>query len=194
MSNKINKNSGKYFFYAGNAYPHKNLERLIEAISELNKSQNSSVFLKIASSRNAFTERLQKVIEAKKADECVKLLGFVPDSEMEKIYENSVGFVFPSLSEGFGLPGIEAMRAGTLVLCSDIPVFREIYQDNAFYFDPLNVDSIVQAMEKAVEMKEGDRKEKIEKSQKFVKRYSWTKMAEETLKLYESCDSLRSGK
>jgi len=174
-----------YFVYAGNAYPHKNLKRLIEAIVLLNKNNVQQVFLLIASSRGIFTQRLEKIISDQKAGKFVKLLGFIPDEKLFGLYKNSVGFVFPSLSEGFGLPGLEAMVSGTLVLASDIPVFKEIYKDNAIYFNPLDAISIKETMEKALKMEPGLRFEKIGKAKDFIKRYSWAKMAKETLRVYE---------
>jgi glycosyltransferase involved in cell wall biosynthesis len=186
----------RYFFYTGNAYPHKNLGRLIEAVVSLNKDLDEPVLLKIASSRNVFTERLSKVIGEAGAEKYVKLLGFVSDSELGGLYKNSVGFVFPSLSEGFGLPGIEAMDAGTLVLASNIPVFKEIYAKAAIYFNPLDFSSIENAMKNALSLPDEKRQEIIEFGKKFVKRYSWAKMAKETLKIYEEEGStgLRPGK
>ena len=92
--------------------------------------------------------------------------------------------MFPSLSEGFGLPGLEAMSSGTLVLASDIPVFKEVYQDNALYFNPTDTESIINIMQEVLEMDTKLRTEKIAKAKDFVKRYSWVKMAEETLKIY----------
>ena len=178
-------NKNKYFVYAGNAYPHKNLNRLVEAVILLNKSVDEPVYLKIASSRNVFTERLEKEIKKLGAEKYVKLLGFVPDDKLPELYRDSVAFVFPSVSEGFGLPGIEAMEAGTLVLASDIPVFREVYKNAATYFNPLDFTSIERTMKIALEMSDLERKEKIDFAQKFVKRYSWEKMARETLKVYE---------
>lgn len=174
----------KYFIYTGNAYPHKNLNRLIEGVILLNKSQDEPVTLKIASSRNVFTKRLEKEIKNQGAEKYVELLGYVPDERLTELYKNSVAFVFPSLSEGFGLPGIEAMEAGTLILASDIPVFKEIYKDSAIYFNPLDFTSIEKVMENVLGMEEEERKEKIAFAQKFVKRYSWTQMAKETLKVY----------
>jgi len=176
----------KYFVYAGNAYPHKNLGRLIEAMVLLNKSQDEPVILKIASSRNVFTKRLEKEIGELGAERYVELLGFVPDKKLNDLYKKSVAFVFPSLSEGFGLPGIEAMEAGTLVLASDTPVFKEVYKDAAVYFNPLDFTSIEKSMRDALEVPETVRKEKIAFGQKFIKRYSWSQMAKETLKVYES--------
>ena len=176
----------EYFLYVGNAYPHKNLVRLIQAVMFLNKKINGNIGLRITSSRNVFTQRLQSQIDAQKADKFVTLLDNVSDAELDDLYKNAVGFVFPSLSEGFGLPGIEAMRAGTLVLASDIPVFKEIYKDNVIYFNPLDFVSIEEAIESALNLGQDVRTEKIKKAKDFVNRYSWTKMAKETLDLYKT--------
>ncbi len=186
--------SSRYFIYAGNAYPHKNLNRLIEAVVLLNKSVDEPVKLKIVSSRNVFTKRLEAQIRTLGADKFVELLGFVPDEKLKVLYKNSVAFTFPSLSEGFGLPGIEAMEAETLVLASDIPVFREIYGPAAIYFNPLDFTAIEKSMKNALEMSDTERKTKVAFAQKFAKRYSWAKMAKETLKIYESCYRLRQDK
>jgi glycosyltransferase involved in cell wall biosynthesis len=114
-----------YFVYTGNAYPHKNLKRLIQAVVHLNNSRSKKVYLVIASARNVFTSRVESIIRQLKAGDFVKLLGFVPDNELGSLYKNSLGFVFPSLSEGFGLPGLEAMNAGTILLASEIQVLKK---------------------------------------------------------------------
>ncbi len=183
-----------YFVYTGNAYPHKNLSRLIEAVRLLNTKSKQKVFLAIASSRNIFTQRIQKQVQDWGLSGLVKLLGFVPDEELGGLYKNSIGFVFPSLSEGFGLPGLEAMASGTLLLASDIKVFKEIYGENALYFDPKDPNSIAIAMETAMSLGSSDRARKVLNSIKFVNKYSWVKMANETLEAYKkSCDSIRQG-
>lgn len=174
-----------YFVYAGNAYPHKNLDRLIEAIVALNSGSDKKIMLLIASARNVFVRRLEKVIEKLKAQDFVKLLGFVPDAQLGGLFKNSLGFVSPALSEGFGLPGIEAMNAGTLLLASEIPVFKEVYGNHAIYFNPFDFTSIEKAMQNVIEMDPETRKYRIEEAQKFSKRYSWAKMAKETLEVYD---------
>jgi glycosyltransferase involved in cell wall biosynthesis len=184
-----------YFVYAGNAYPHKNLNRLIEAIVTLNSRRKDNVQLAIASARNVFVEKLQKLVQKMQATDFVKILGFVPDNELGGLYKNSAGFVFPSLSEGFGLPGLEAMNCGTPVLASDITVFKEIYGENALYFDPHDISSIVKTMENVLDLSQEERNKRIANAKKFINKYSWVKMAEETLKIYEeSCNSIRQGK
>ena len=188
------KEYNPYFLYVGSAYPHKNLERAIKA------AVNLKTDFYIVSSRNVFTNRLEKLVKKLKAEKYVKLLGFVSDEKLQELYKNSVGFIYPSLSEGFGLPGLEAMNAGALVLASEIPVFKEIYTNHALYFNQLDFSSIEKIMKAAIEMNPNERKNKILEGQKFVKKYSWAKMAKETLDIYaeaikkESSDSLRSGK
>lgn len=177
--------STKYFIYTGNAYPHKNLNRLVEAVVSLNRESDNKIVLVIASSRNVFTNRLQRVITNLNASKFVKLLGFVTDFDLGVLYKASVGFVFPSLSEGFGLPGLEAMSCRTLVLCSNIPVFKEIYRDNAIYFNPLDFSSIQNSMESALNMSTEKRDLLTDLAQKFAKKYSWAKMSKETLDLYK---------
>ena len=174
----------KYFVYTGNAYPHKNLKRLVEAMVLLN--QKTKVKLKISSSRGIFTDRLEKIIKDNNAQNYIELLGYVKDNEIGKLYKNSIAFILPTLSEGFGLPPKEAIEAGTFALISNIPVLKEVYQDSVIYFDPYDTNSIVNAMEEMLKMNPIERNKRIAYAQKFLKRYSWKKMAEETLKIYES--------
>lgn len=171
--------NSEYFIYTGNAYPHKNLENLIEAILL------SDFKLKIVSGRNVFIDRLEKITKDKRASAQIELLGFVEDSELEKLYKNSIAFIFPTLEEGFGLPPMEAINSGTLALVSDIPVLREIYEDSVYYFDPKDVNSIKQSMDKVSRLSKKEREMKIKTSKEFLNKYSWQKMAKETLKVYE---------
>lgn len=177
---------GDYFVYTGNSYPHKNLPRLIEAVVLLNSNRSQKIMLKISSSRGIFTERLEKIIKSKKAEKYIEFLGYVTDSEISKLYKNSKSFVFATLSEGFGLPPKEAIESGTFAIISDIPVLKEVYKDSVIYFNPLDVKDIVRVMEEVLKMPELERQKRIKYAQEFLKRYSWKKMAEETVKIYES--------
>ena len=176
-----------YFIYVGNAYPHKNLSVVIKAIKKLNEGNGLNCFFAIAGSRNRFVERTEKLILKECAQKYVKILGYVTDYELKMLYRNSLAFIYPSLSEGFGLQGLEAMAAGTLIAASDIPVFREIYKDNAQYFDPNDDNSVINIMNNIVKMKNDERLIKIDKAKEYIKIYSWRKMAEETLGVYKKC-------
>lgn len=175
-----------YFVYAGNAYPHKNLNNLLKAIKLLNTKSNQKVFLAIASARNIFTQRIEKIVEELGIKDKVFMLGFVPDEKLGSLYKESAGFVFPSFSEGFGLPGLEALASGTILLASDIEVFHEVYKNNALYFDPKSKDSIAGAIKTALALAPKERAQRILHAKEFVKKYSWKKMTQETLEIYNS--------
>lgn len=182
-----------YFFYVGNAYPHKNLERGIEAIKHLNDKGEKAILV-IASSRGVFLRRLKRKIKNLKAEKYVKLLGFVPDADLPSLYQNSAALFYPSLSEGFGLQGLEAMASGTVALVSDIPVFKEVYKDFAVYFNPYDFSSMSGAMEEVLKLSSDKRDKTIKKGKEFVKTYTWDKMARQTLKIYESSTRIRQSK
>lgn len=178
-----------YFIYAGSAYPHKNLYRAIEATSQLNKSMQADgaqVYLVLITSKTVFTNRLKSIVNELGAKNWVNILGFVDDSELSALYQESVGFLYPSLSEGFGLPGLEALSVGTMALVSDIPIFKEIYKDAAYYFNPFDYTSIQKAMGDVLKLKKENRKKYDKNASKVLKKYSWKKMAKETTKIYET--------
>ncbi|MFC1624903.1 glycosyltransferase family 4 protein [Patescibacteria group bacterium] len=177
-----------YVLYVGNAYPHKNLIKAIKAVKGVNESKKLSFV--IVSSRNVFVERMQNFVMKNNLNKFVKVLNFVEDKDLAALYKNALAFVYPSLSEGFGLQGLEAMSQKTPCLASDIKAFREIYEDNAIFFNPKDVFSIKNSILKASNMPEKQKKQLVNKAYEFVKKYSWDKMAELTLKAYESSISI----
>ncbi len=184
VSKKISKD--KYFLYVGNAYPHKNLKFLVKAIDEFNKGSDERVKLFIRTDKNEFRNRLERYVNKIKAAKYVKFLNRVSDEELGKMYNNSVAYVFPSLTEGFGLPGLEAIYNDTLLLAANTPVFREVYRDQAIYFDPYDTSSLVNKMKYILDMSDKDRIKRVKKSKSLLKIYSWEKMAKETLNVYET--------
>jgi glycosyltransferase involved in cell wall biosynthesis len=89
------------------------------------------------------------------------------------------------------------MKAGTVLLASEIPVFKEIYKGHALYFNQLDFSSIAKTMKDVLELTSLEREKIIKSAQEFVKCYSWDKMARQTIKVYEeifktkSSDSIR---
>ena len=173
-----------YFFYIGNAHPHKNLEIVVRAIKDLNETKNINAIFVIAGIKDYFIERLENYINDAGVSKYVKLIGYVKDEDLPILYKNSLGFVYPSLSEGFGLQGLEAISMGTMLACSNIPVFKEIYDFHAFYFDPGNMESISGTLYSIYNMSKADKQKYTRNAQKYIEKYSWKKMAEETLQVY----------
>jgi glycosyltransferase involved in cell wall biosynthesis len=176
-----------FLLYVGSVYPHKNIEKLIEAVKIL------GIDLVIVCGRSVFWERLQRTIRKMGAENQVNLAGFVPDEELAILYKEASAFVFPSLSEGFGLPGLEAMKQGVPVVASDIPVFREIYKNAAIYFNPLSSADIAAKIKKVLEDKELQQRLK-KQGPELAEGYSWKKMASETLLVYNKLPRAKSSR
>jgi len=176
-----------FVIYTGSLYPHKNIPRLIQAILYLNDANHLSkpLSLVIVCSRNVFYQRLKKEIKQMRAGRWVKLVGFVPDRELGALYRAATAFVFPSLLEGFGLPGLEAMAAGLPVVASNSSCLPEIYGQAALYFDPRKKKEIAAQILRVLSDKE-IRAKLIEAGFRQVRKYSWQKMAQETLRVYQS--------
>ncbi|MGH7194246.1 MAG: glycosyltransferase, partial [Candidatus Saccharimonadales bacterium] len=110
--------------------------------------------------------------------------GFVTEAQLRWLYERCEAYIFPSLSEGFGLPGLEAMRHGAPVISSNATCLPEIYGDGAHYFDPLDAGAIAEAIDNVLSDKDL-RDGLIKKGRARVKQYSWRRMAEQTLDVYK---------
>lgn len=177
---------GKYFMYVGNAYPHKNLDKLIEGFRTFQKN-NKDVKLLLVGKDDFFYKRFENKIN----DSSIIFLHDIPDDKLASLYKNAIAFVSASLMEGFGLPAIEAASNSCLNLLSDIPSFREVCDDTAVYFDPLDPNSIAKSMGEVFNNGKAFYEKKIEKADGRLSIFSWEKMAEQTLKIYESCFSLR---
>src|SRR5690606_15944664 len=98
--------------------------------------------LVLAGKKEYYFKQLQKNITDSSVREDIFLPGFVDDAELKWLYENAEMYVLPSLSEGFGLPGLEAMVHGAPVASSNATCLPEVYQDGALYFDPLDTDDM----------------------------------------------------
>lgn len=183
------KNKQKYFLYVGNAYPHKNLERLVEAFAKVMKT-HPEYKLFFVGKEDYFYKRLEQKIQTLQLTESIKFCKNVNDEELSRLYDGAAGLIAPSLMEGFGLPGLEAMQHNTLVLASDIPVYKEIYKEAAVYFDPLDVDNLHVTILRVLDEKESFKKQ-LENGLELAGTYSWEKMAKETLNVYESSIGIR---
>lgn len=169
-----------FFLYVGSVYPHKNLENLIKAFKLLGRVRYRLV---IVCARSVFRERLVRTINRLEAQNLVDLVDFIPDEELRIFYQLAEAYIFPSLAEGFGLPGLEAMANGLPVLASQIPTLREIYQQAAQYFDPLSPEDIAQKIMDF--LRNSQQRDRLRKEgYKIVELYSWEKMAKETLDGY----------
>lgn len=187
-----------YILYVGNAYPHKNLERLVGAFVKLNQEsrlrqyydgqvgiRNYDYRLVLVGEIDYFYDKLRKFVRNSKfiIPDSIIFTDFVSDSELNNLYKNASLYIFPSLYEGFGLPPLEAMARGVPVVSSNQTALPEILGDAALYFDPYSVEDIVEKIKMALE-NAPLREEFIKKGFERIKKYNWEKMAKETLEIY----------
>ncbi len=170
-------NKKKILFYTGSLYPHKNVMLVVQALKDLPDYE-----LYISSSRTIFVDQFMQEVEKLGLGDRVHHLGRLSDKDVLSWYEKSFALVQPSLSEGFGLTGIEAMAAGLPLLASDIPIFKEIYQDAFIPFDPQSTKSFITAVHT---LEKENRTTLMATGTKVASTYSWKRMAEETLREYK---------
>jgi glycosyltransferase involved in cell wall biosynthesis len=175
---------GKQFLmYIGRPTPHKNLLRLLSAFVEL-KQKHPELILVLAGKTDANYKRIAREVR-KQAIPDVIFTDYISDGQLRWLYENCAAYVFPSLSEGFGLPGLEAMASGAPVVSSNATCLPEVYGEAAHYFDPRDVVDMVNAINKVLTNPEL-RKRLVAAGKKQVGKYSWQRMAEQTLGVYKS--------
>lgn len=167
--------------YVGSLYPHKNLAVVIKALKELPTYQ-----LVVVGARTVFQDQTKALVAAEGVSDQVTFAGFMPDEVLSQLFQTSLALVQPSLSEGFGLTGLEAMAAGIPLIASDIPIFREIYQTGAIFFDPHQPEDFIRAV-RTVETTQLS--SLIKTGQRIAAQYSWDAMAKETLRAYQEVAS-----
>lgn len=170
----------KFILYVGNAYPYKNLERLVQAFAELGRPKYKLV---LVGKTDFFYEQLAKYVQENGIKNVI-FTGFAGDGQLAWLYQNAACYAFPSLSEGFGLPGLEAMLYGLPVASSNASCLPEVYGDAAHYFDPHDPADIAKAITDVLDQPEL-RKHLVSAGHERLKLYSWRRMAEETLAVYQ---------
>lgn len=173
----------KFIVYVGRPSTHKNLNRLIEAFAKL-KEMHPDLKLILAGKRSAAYRVLASKARLKGVTDVV-FTGFISEGQLRWLYENAAAYVFPSLSEGFGLPGLEAMAHGCPVVSSNATCLPEVYGEAAHYFDPENTDDIAQKISEVL------RKDNLRQTLKMygykqIKKFSWERMAQQTVDIYAS--------
>jgi glycosyltransferase involved in cell wall biosynthesis len=175
---KIRYNITKpYLLYVGSAYPHKNLQFLVDNWREVQKKYDYQ--LVFVGKKDFFYQQLEKMVKSFSLEKEILFADFVPDDVLASMYRSAEAFIFPSRYEGFGLPPLEALRQNCPVLALGKTCIPEVLQDKAIYFDD-NIDSLLMALDKIPEARE-----KLFDIGAWLERYSWSKMAREILKIYQ---------
>jgi glycosyltransferase involved in cell wall biosynthesis len=159
---------------------HKNQALLVRALERL----PADVALVLAGHDGGEGDALRELAAASPASERIVQLEYVPDDELEALYELAACVALPTRAEGYGLPVLEAMQRGTPVACSDLPVLREIGGDAAAYFDPGDAASAAAAIERVLADPGLPARSRAQAAG-----FSWESAARRHLEIYERCTS-----
>jgi glycosyltransferase involved in cell wall biosynthesis len=171
-----------YMLYVGASYPHKNVEGLLDAWEEYIDAFGGEETLVLVGKENYFWERLLPRIESMTQ---VVYLGFQTDEELASLYAHARAFVFPSLSEGFGIPPLEAMQQGIAVLSSNASCLPEVLGEGVLYTDTTNPEMFASAIDSILH-NEDIRYEVLVAAKEVLARYSSDKFGTETITIYNN--------
>lgn len=165
-----------FILYVGRLELKKNIPRLIEAYKSL--PENNWPLVLAGRWGNYGRQEIEKLLTPEYKDKII-LLGYVSQKHYSQLLGAASLFVFPSKFEGFGIPILEAMACGTPVLCSNLPVLKEVAANAAMYFDPNDVTDL---RNKLMQFMKNPELKILYKHQglKRVQNFSWEKTAQET--------------
>ncbi len=166
----------EYFIYAGAIHPRKNLTHLLKAFSVFKKRQKSNLKLILAGRLAWKYQRFVESLKTYKYRDDVVLTGYLPEEELAKLVGAAYAMVYPSYWEGFGVPVVEAMKAGVPVITSSGTAMQEIAKDAALYVDPADYNDIADKMMRLYK-DERLRSELIQKGKQLAQQYSWDQSA-----------------
>jgi glycosyltransferase involved in cell wall biosynthesis len=163
--------------------PHKNLPRLLEALAILRKEM-PEVALHLAGRPQANFKNSPDAARALEQPG-VKVLGYLSREELARAYAEATVFCYPSLFEGFGLPILEAMTAGTPVVTSDAACLPEIAGGAAILVNPLSAQDIARGLKQALVEDESLRATRIAAGRKVAARFTWEEAARQYINLFD---------
>lgn len=166
----------KYLISVGHLERRKNLGRLIEAFASCIHNKKVEFDLILVGNDAGEKRKLLGMTKSFGVSERVLIVSDVDEKNKNELVFRSLGAVYPSTEEGFGIPVVEALAMNKRVAVSNIPVFLEIAGENATYFDPFVIDEIADALIRVVSLKDGG-KDRETSLKEFLPRYDGEKLA-----------------
>jgi glycosyltransferase involved in cell wall biosynthesis len=155
----------------------------ISAIAEI-LLKDENLYLVCAGGFN-FNKTEKKIINSLNLTDKIIFTGIESENKLITLYKKALCFVFPSLYEGFGFPILEAFQCCCPLICSNTSSFPEIAEDAAYYFDPYDIESIKDAVNKVL-YDENLRRELCQKGYNQVEKFNWDKTVLQTKNVYKT--------
>lgn len=180
----------KYLLYVGNMKPYKNVGLIVSALAVLKKKGRLKHKLVMAGRKDRFFPVVYRDVQKNELSDDVIFLDYVGDDELPLLFKNAGTFLFPSASEGFGLPPLEAMSLGVPTIVSNTSSLPEVVGDGGVLVDPKDPGGLAAAIWKVSEDL-AFRRRLADKGIKRSRAFSWETTARETLKLYSEMGAKR---
>lgn len=172
---------GDYFFSIGIISAKKNFHVLLPLLKYY-----KSMHLVIAGSNTSdYAKQLLSTAQQLNLGNRLHLIGNVTEEEKFHLYNNCTAFLFPSLTEGFGLPAVEAMSVGKPVFLSNLTSLPEVGGSEAYYWKSFEAEQVIETVEQGLLDFKNDGG-KINRQAAWVKQFSWENAAKAYLNLYRS--------
>ena len=179
------KSTEAFWLAVGSMEPRKNYDAIFSAINLYWSRSERPSPVWIAAAAGWKNERMKMRAHELEAQGRIRILGYVSEEQLATLYRDSLGLVFPSWYEGFGLPVLEAMQCGCPVICSDLTSLPEVGGDAPLYIDPAEPESICNAMillEENPERRQQCREAGLERAKQFT----WSRTAQATVEFYRT--------
>ena len=172
-----------YLLHVGQAYPHKNIERLIRAFAIVVKENADIDLLLVGKPHRTETFRLRRLVIQLRLQKRVFFRPYISYEDLPDLYRGAVAFVYPSLWEGFGLPILESLACGTPVITSYGSGTEEAAGGCATLVDPICTDSIADAIKHSINLGSQYRSMTVNAAQSRLKLFTWENTRKKTLRL-----------
>jgi len=176
-------NNYEYILYVGSLHPRKNIDRLIQAFEQFKITIDSPIKLVLAGRLAWYSKAIEKQLAQSKIKKDIIHLDYF-HGDLNALINSAVALIYPALYEGFGLPILEAMSAGTPVITSADSAMTEVADEAAFYVNPMSIDDISNAISQLVQDVEL-RSSLTEKGLKRAEAFSWEKHAQALYSILE---------
>ena len=172
-----------YFIFVGMRVGFKNFLRLIEAFAASGVAADFD--LRVVSRGGDFTPAERACITKGGIASRVHWMPPRSDRELANLYAASAALLYPSEYEGFGLPVLEALAAGTVVATSSTSSLPEVGGDAAFYFDPMNVASIAETIREIAHLGEQERAARRRRGIEWARTFTWSRCERQTMEVFD---------
>jgi glycosyltransferase involved in cell wall biosynthesis len=181
-----------FVMYVGDVNWNKNIIGLLHAWQRVTARRSLPQSAKLVLVGKAFTEpnlpeaiAIEQTIKDLRIADSVERVGYVPDDDLRALYVLSRACVFPSLYEGFGLPILEAMDCGGIVVSSSAASLAEV-AGPSLIVNPESAKDIASGILNACGLPTQKREELVDQGISWAKRFTWTKVAKNTIRVYEA--------